>query len=437
MSLWYDIKNKVYSSGPMDNWYVTHLKKVCDSLTSAVTNIYSQHIDGLSKHHKAEHIEYDEDVTLRDALDTEISSREDADKSLLNQAQSLVNAEKAARESSDNSLLGQTNQLISQEKANRENADNNLSNQIENLINEEKVARKNALSLKVDKESGKGLSTNDYTNADKAIVSSTTGKKVANSKYYNLELQPNSEITATPTTLLCREGSEIFNDYEHNQALGLYSHAEGQFTSASGDYSHTEGVLTKANGFCAHSEGENTLATGKNQHVQGILNIEDKENKYSHIVGNGHYDTDEYGFMYPVRSNSHTLDWDGNGWYLGDVFCGNDKVGLKAHINALYNLRPAVLNEASDELVTNTIYDLGESQALTLNLPDGNIGDWIKIDFISGETPTELSINADSICDYSIIPEANTIYSLYFDWGRLSANTYGWRFAYSEYTKVV
>ena len=45
--------------------------------------------------------------------------------------------------------------------------------------------------------------------------------------------------------------------------------------------------------------------------MQGKCNIEDTENKYAHIVGNG--------TSYNKRSNAHTLDWNGNGWYQGKL----------------------------------------------------------------------------------------------------------------------
>ena len=37
------------------------------------------------------------------------------------------------------------------------------------------------------------------------------------------------------------------------------------------------------------------------------------QGKYVHVVGNG---------VSSARSNAHTLDWDGNGWFAGDVFVG-------------------------------------------------------------------------------------------------------------------
>lgn len=111
--------------------------------------------------------------------------------------------------------------------------------------------------------------------------------------------------------------SEIFNDYDGNVAEGEYSHAEGYHTTASGNYgSHTEGFSTTASGNCSHAEGGYTKASGEYQHVQGKFNIEDTESKYAHIVGNGTYDNNT-GIT--THSNAHTLDWDGNAWFAGDV----------------------------------------------------------------------------------------------------------------------
>lgn len=109
------------------------------------------------------------------------------------------------------------------------------------------------------------------------------------------------------------------------KALSICSHAEGMNTVASAECSHAEGEATKSIGICSHSEGGMTMASGEcshaegmcttassqNQHVQGRYNIEDKTDKYAHIVGNG---TDE-----DALSNAHTLDWKGNAWYAGKL----------------------------------------------------------------------------------------------------------------------
>ena len=64
----------------------------------------------------------------------------------------------------------------------------------------------------------------------------------------------------------------------------------------------------------AHAEGNGTIAASYAQHVQGQFNIEDENTVYAHIVGNG---TDDEN-----RSNAHTVDWNGNGWFKGEVLVG-------------------------------------------------------------------------------------------------------------------
>ena len=114
------------------------------------------------------------------------------------------------------------------------------------------------------------------------------------------------------------KSTEAIGDYSHAEgllthALGESSHAEGDGVSAIGDHSHAEGFITQANGRATHSEGFNTIADGDDQHVQGKYNIADTVS--AHIVGNGSYENG--------RSNAHTLDWNGNAWFAGDVYIGS------------------------------------------------------------------------------------------------------------------
>lgn len=68
-------------------------------------------------------------------------------------------------------------------------------------------------------------------------------------------------------------GGEIFNDYENNQALGKYSHAEGYRTQALGANSHAEGQHTVASGRDSHAGGEDTLASGARSMAIGYQTI--------------------------------------------------------------------------------------------------------------------------------------------------------------------
>lgn len=96
----------------------------------------------------------------------------------------------------------------------------------------------------------------------------------------------------------------------YGTASGYASHIEGGGCYATGSCSHAEGLATTVSGAQSHAEGRYTIAAGGAQHVEGIANIEDTEGKYIHIAGNGTFD---------APSNAYTLDWDGNGWYAGNV----------------------------------------------------------------------------------------------------------------------
>lgn len=120
------------------------------------------------------------------------------------------------------------------------------------------------------------------------------------------------------------KGTQAHAEGLKSKAYSTAGHAEGFQTQAgvtpgnaevTGDTScaHAEGNNTKAYAFASHAEGQGTIATSSAQHAQGRYNVEDKDNKYAHIVGNG---------TATNRKNIHTLDWNGNGWFAKDVYVG-------------------------------------------------------------------------------------------------------------------
>lgn len=134
-------------------------------------------------------------------------------------------------------------------------------------------------------------------------------------------------------------------------AFGGPSHAEGSGTTASSSGSHAEGIDTVASGYASHAEGEGTIASGSNQHAQGKHNIENTEFNYAHIVGNGS--------SINSRSNAHTLDWEGNAWFAGDVYVGstsgtNKDDGSKKLATEEY-ANNKVIGLATETFVTNKI----------------------------------------------------------------------------------
>lgn len=114
----------------------------------------------------------------------------------------------------------------------------------------------------------------------------------------------------------------------NSAAPGSFSHSEC-ISSAIGGYSHSEGMHTKAKGDASHAEGSHTIAGSTHQHVEGRYNVEDDQNTYAHIVGNG---TDEAN-----RSNALTLDWSGNLAVSGSIQIGSTRV-TEAQLQALLAL---------------------------------------------------------------------------------------------------
>ena len=142
--------------------------------------------------------------------------------------------------------------------------------------------------------------------------------------------------------------SEGIGSHAENTATarGDYSHAEGS-GEAIGVKSHAEGNQSKANAEGSHAEGYNTLASGQYQHVQGKYNVEDTTGTYAHIIGNGTGSG--------VRSNAHTVDWNGNAWYKGDVYIG----GTNQETNAK--------KLATESYVNNKVSGLVDSAPETLD----------------------------------------------------------------------
>ena len=73
--------------------------------------------------------------------------------------------------------------------------------------------------------------------------------------------------------------------------------------------------IVYASGTINQLEKPISLISGNNYTTEKHLGTlgTDAQGKYVHVVGNG---------VSSARSNAYTLDWDGNGWFAGDVFVG-------------------------------------------------------------------------------------------------------------------
>lgn len=103
-------------------------------------------------------------------------------------------------------------------------------------------------------------------------------------------------------------GARSHAEGNSNTAGAVASHAEGSMNTATGYAAHAEGMYCNASGDHSHAEGYHTEASGDDQHVSGHYNIEDTNDAYAEIIGNGTNST---------ASNARTLDWSGNEWIAG------------------------------------------------------------------------------------------------------------------------
>lgn len=127
----------------------------------------------------------------------------------------------------------------------------------------------------------------------------------------------------------------------NSMASGTGSHAEGYQTEASGDFAHSENSDTTASGDHSHAEGFNTVAAGIAQHVSGRYNVQDNNNTYSEIIGNGTGSN--------ARSNARTLDWSGN-----EVLAGKLTVGAAPTANMDVTTKQYVDSAVSGASITCT-----------------------------------------------------------------------------------
>ena len=162
--------------------------------------------------------------------------------------------------------------------------------------------------------------TSSKANSNQVTVDSvSTNLMVGSLLKYNdkygivTRIDDTTHVTVQPTT-----------DITKPNPLGALTNVTATILNGTTGYgwnSHAEGQITAAIGQASHSEGMRTVAVGRASHVEGKFNILDSANvlqadgTYVHIIGNGTSES--------ARSNAHTIDWQGNAWFQGDVYTGS------------------------------------------------------------------------------------------------------------------
>ena len=152
--------------------------------------------------------------------------------------------------------------------------------------------------------------------------------------------------------------SHVEGDECYTSPTALSGHAEGSYSKVYAAQGHAEGLSTVVmeDAYNSHTEGEGTVASRRAQHVEGRFNLPDTGSRdvggitygdYIHIVGNGVADK--------LRSNAHTLDWNGNAWFAGDVVA--DDVSLQELNSKIGDISSALdsIIAIQEGLIGNTI----------------------------------------------------------------------------------
>lgn len=217
---------------------------------------------------------------------------------------------------------------------------------LSSLHNYDDTAILTSLDTKVDKVTGKQLSTEDYTTAEKTKLSGIEESATAVGK--NLT---GTSVTVDGAGYTAGTNAEVFNGgATNNKAVGNYSHAEGGGTAAIGACSHTEGDTTRARGICGHAEGlatsayadyshaagRGTTAASECQTVCGRFNTVDDQATYAFIIGNG------TGATVSNRKNAFAIDWNGL-IYVNGSATGVDISVLAASVGNINTVLESVL----------------------------------------------------------------------------------------------
>ncbi|MBE5041088.1 hypothetical protein [Ructibacterium gallinarum] len=141
MSLWYDKKGKEYATKGPTSWIKYYAEYLVSNLRDQMDARLTRHYDGTEGRHRAEDIDFDESATVKEMLETETSQRKAEDALIRGSLQT----ESQTRASEDARLAAQ-------------------------IASGEELTQA-ALDKKVDKIEGKGLSANDYTDAEKSKLS--------------------------------------------------------------------------------------------------------------------------------------------------------------------------------------------------------------------------------------------------------------------------
>ncbi len=255
------------------------------------------------------------------------------------------------------------------------------------------------LNYKVDKVTGKGLSTNDFTSELLTKLNGIEAGAQVNPDLSSYATLASPALTGTPTAPTAATGTDttqiattafvqqelasfIPTDYmkkgvdyvtagqDPDTTLGLNATAEGMYVTASGDFSHAEGSYTTASASNAHAEGNFSNASGGTSHAEGDYTVAGGSSAHSEgssTQATGNYSHTEGRNTFAIGTASHTegISTRAEGDYShaqnkGTIAASNEQTAL-----GRYNI--ADNNAVYAEIVGNGTKDSSRSNARTLD----------------------------------------------------------------------
>ena len=150
-------------------------------------------------------------------------------------------------------------------------------------------------------------------------------------------------------------GAFAFSAGRGNKHGGFASAAIGQDNISSGDYSRADGLSAIASGYASHAQNEGTKAASEAQTAMGKYNVEDANDVYALIIGNGTADN--------ARSNAFAVTWD------GDIETAKDTAWITLNGTIKYRIHHGVCYVCGDSVSGGT--SVGTSGTNVGTLPAG------------------------------------------------------------------
>ena len=189
---------------------------------------------------------------------------------------------------------------------------------------------------------------------------------------------------------------------------GTNSVALGNNVTASGNNSTALGDTTTATGAASFAIGTGSNARGSNQSVIGKYNVNDTNNTYAMIIGNGANNSS--------RSNAFTVDWDGNVISAGDVSANGvslSSINTLIGSTAIASINPTITGALV--ALNNSITSVNTSLTNSINTTNNNvsnintkIGNTNISDIGNSITAAISNLNADIEANTSNISNINT-----------------------------